>query len=76
MAQQMYGIEEWVRRGVGGRRTIERMLAAGGLPPPVRFGRSRRWSGQQIDDWIAARVAAAAGTGPRGPGRPRGMGGV
>ncbi len=68
----MFGVDEWVRRGVGGRRTIERMLAAGELPPPVRFGRARRWSGEQIDAWITERVAAATGGEQhRGPGRPR-----
>ena len=70
--QIFYGVDEWVRRGVGGRRTVERLLAARELPPPVRIGRSRRWSGEQIDEWIAERVArAAAGEQHRGPGRPR-----
>ncbi len=74
--QIFYGVEEWVRRGVGGRRTVERLLAARELPPPVRIGRSRRWSGEQIDAWISARVERAAGgeQQQRGPGRPRGAG--
>ncbi len=68
----MYGIEEWVRRGVGGRRTIERLLAAGELPQPARIGRLRRWSDEQIDRWIAERCAAGGGEHQhRGPGRPR-----
>ncbi len=59
------------------RRTAEVMLAEGRLPRPVRFGRVRRWSEDQIDTWIAAEVAQLGGGSPipaarrRRPGRPR-----
>jgi excisionase family DNA binding protein len=58
-------------------RTAETLLAEGRLPKPVRFGRLRKWSEDQIDAWIAAEVARVNGneapvvSRPRGPGRPR-----
>lgn len=65
-----------VRLGVC-RRTAEAMLAEGRLPRPVRFGRLRRWSEDQMDAWIAAEVVRFGGGSAipaaprRGPGRPR-----
>ena len=58
------------------RRTAEKMLAEGRLPRPVRFGRLRKWSEDQMDAWIVAEVARVGGgsvpAAPRrGPGRPR-----
>lgn len=36
------------------RRTIYRMLDAGEMPVPIRFGkRMLRWLPQEITDWIA-----------------------
>lgn len=59
-------------------RKAETMLAEGRLPKPVRFGRLRKWSEDQLDEWIAAEVSRAGGSvvpaepeRRRGPGRPR-----
>ncbi len=59
------------------RRMAENLLASGRLPPPVRFGRARRWSDAQVDGFISAEVERAGGSlmpatrARRGPGRPR-----
>lgn len=58
------------------RRTVEQLLAEGRLPRPVRFGRVRRWSDEQINAFIQAEVERAGGhleppATRRGPGRPR-----
>ncbi|WP_420909771.1 helix-turn-helix transcriptional regulator [Acidiferrobacter thiooxydans] len=56
-------------------RMAEIMLAEGRLPRPVRFGRLRRWSEDQMDAFIVAEVARAGGggrgTSGHGRGRPR-----
>ena len=36
-------------------RKIEQMLAAGELPPPIRFGRVRRWLIEDVHGWLRAR---------------------
>ena len=57
------------------RRTAENLLAAGRLPRPVRFGRSRRWADTQIEDFILRETEKAGGYEPPPPaahrGRPR-----
>ena len=53
-------------------RTAETMLAEGRLPRPVRFGRLRKWSEEQIDEWIVAEVARVGGSGSGTPGPGRG----
>jgi excisionase family DNA binding protein len=75
---RMLKIDEVAARLGVCRRTAEAMLAEGRLPKPVRFGRLRRWSDEQIDQLIVAEVARAGGSvapaAPerrRGPGRPR-----
>ncbi len=75
---RMLDIDEVAARLGVCRRTAEAMLAEGRLPRPVRFGRLRRWSDDQVDAWIAAEIArfggglAAPAAARRGPGRPRG----
>ena len=78
---RMLNIDEVAARLGVCRRTAEAMLAEGRLPRPVRFGRLRRWSDEQIDQTIVAEVARAGAGGSvvsaelvqrrRGPGRPR-----
>jgi predicted DNA-binding transcriptional regulator AlpA len=41
------------------RAALERDSAAGRLPPPVRLGRSRRWSVDVIRHWVDAGCPAA-----------------
>ena len=58
------------------RRMAENLLAAGRLPPPVRFGRVRRWADEQVDAMIKAEIERACGgssmpAAPRRRGRPR-----
>ena len=57
------------------RRMAENLLAAGRLPPPVRFGRARRWSDEQVDTMIKAEIERAGGYSMPAPrarrGRPR-----
>ena len=57
------------------RRMAENLLASGRLPPPVRFGRARRWSDEQLDAFIKAEVERAGGYSmpatPARRGRPR-----
>lgn len=36
-------------------KTINRMIAAGGLPSPITIGKRRRWPRQTIVEWIAAK---------------------
>jgi len=33
-------------------RTLWRLLSAGKVPQPVRFGRSTRWRTAEVRDWI------------------------
>jgi prophage regulatory protein len=35
-------------------RTVARMNSSGGLPRPLRLGRSVRWRHQEIEAWIKA----------------------
>ena len=59
------------------RRMAENLLAAGRLPPPIKFGRVRRWADDQVDAMIKAEIERAAGSvtpappARRGAGRPR-----
>ncbi|MHB1671626.1 MAG: helix-turn-helix transcriptional regulator [Acidiferrobacter sp.] len=41
------------------RRTVEKLLAEGRLPPPARFGRARRWGEGQIETVIQAEIERA-----------------
>lgn len=69
---QMVGIDEWMARLRVCRRQAELMIGRGQIPPPVRIGKLRRWTSQQIDEWITRRAEAAeAGDPVRHPGRPR-----
>ena len=74
---QMLSLKEVAARLGVCLRTAETMLAEGRLPKPVRFGRLRRWSEDQLDAFIVAEVARVNGNEapavprPRGPGRPR-----
>ena len=75
---RMLNIDEVAERLGVCRRKAEQMLADGRLPRPVRFGRLRKWSEDQIDEWIAEEVARVVGGNEapaaprlRGPGRPR-----
>lgn len=36
------------------RRTIERLMMKGQLPPEIRFGRSIRWQEADVNAWIDA----------------------
>ena len=44
------------------RSTMEREIALGKFPPPVRLtsGRSVAWVSTAVDKWIADRIAASA----------------
>ncbi len=69
---RLFDINEWVRRGVGSLRSVERLLALGIIPRPIRLGRNRRWSGEQIDRWIREQVEQVGDGEPAAPvGRPR-----
>jgi excisionase family DNA binding protein len=41
-------------------RTVRKMVAAGLLPVPHRFGRMARWRRGQVNDWLAERAVADA----------------
>ena len=43
------------------RRMAENLLASGRLPPPVRFGRVRRWADEQLDAFIKSEIERAGG---------------
>lgn len=52
-------------RGVAARllvseRTVERMVEAGKMPPPMKLGRLRRWRLADVESWIASGCPAAA----------------
>jgi len=41
-----------------GRSTLYKYIAAGQFPEPVSLGgRSVAWVGEEVDDWILARIA-------------------
>ena len=70
---QAFSIEEWCSRLQICRRQAELMLSRGELPAPIRIGRLRRWTGDQIDGWLARRAEEAVhGPVVSGSGRPRG----
>ena len=50
------GLQE--RLGRPSRTTIWRRVRAGELPKPVKWGGKNYWSDREIDDVIAARLAA------------------
>ena len=69
---QAFSIEEWCSRLQICRRQAELMLSRGELPKPIRIGRLRRWTGEQIDAWLTQRIEEAEqGPATRCPGRPR-----
>lgn len=76
--EQLYKVAEWRARTGLCARQVETMVADGRIPPPIRVGRVRRWSGRQIREWIERQVEAAEARGggetpaERRPGRPRG----
>ena len=35
-------------------RQVDRLVAAGLIPPPVRLGRSVRWVRATLDEWVRA----------------------
>lgn len=52
-------------------RQVHKLRAMGGIPAPVKLGRSTRWSADEIDGWIRASCPArevweARRGGPRG----------
>lgn len=76
--QQLLTIRDLAARLALCRNTIEGLLAAGVLPPPIRFGRARRWRTEDIDSAIARmaeRTASASvsrtPSSTRTTGRPR-----
>lgn len=38
-----------------GRRTLNRLLARGEFPPPIRIGRLLRWRPEIVHNWLVAR---------------------
>lgn len=70
---QLFGIKIWQARLDVSRRQVELMFSRGELPAAIRIGRIRKWTEEQVNEWIEARQqeaearAGAAGT----PGRPR-----
>jgi hypothetical protein len=49
------------------------MVACGVLPPPIRFGRLRRWHPELIDQWLRHRAGLSdtPESNPATRGRPR-----
>jgi prophage regulatory protein len=39
------------------RSTVYQKIAAGSFPAPAKIGRSSRWSRQEIEGWIAAKLS-------------------
>ncbi len=70
---QTYDIREWQARLKICRRQAEIMIARGELPPPIRIGKLRRWTDEQINGWISERVASSTPTtiNHKHTGRPR-----
>jgi len=40
-----------------GERTVWRLCGDGKLPPPISIGRSRRWTRQTIEEYVAEKIA-------------------
>ena len=47
-------------------RTIWRLTSTGQLPPPLRIGRSVRWSRESLLEWVAAWEGTTIDTGRGG----------
>jgi excisionase family DNA binding protein len=47
-------------RLVVSERTVERMVLAGKMPPPMKLGRLRRWRLADLESWIASGCPSAA----------------
>ena len=70
IVMQMLNIKQVAERLGVCVRKAETMLAEGRLPKPVRFGRLRKWSEAQMDEWIGAEVERVGGSGTGGDGTP------
>lgn len=53
---QLLGIDDLAQLLRLSRRKVEQMLISGELPPPMRFGRLRRWHPESIDQWLSNRA--------------------
>ncbi len=53
------------------RRHAETLLATGVIPPPIRYGRIRRWHPDLIAEWLRDSAEQAATTSETRRGRPR-----
>lgn len=42
-----------------GERTVWRLCGEGKLPPPISVGRSKRWTRQIIEEYVAEKIAKA-----------------
>ncbi len=47
-------------RLVVSERTVERMVEAGKMPPPMKLGRLRRWRLADVESWIASGCPSTA----------------
>lgn len=50
---RLISIAEFAERIRRSRRSIEKDVEAGRVPPPIRVGRSVRWRLSDIEQWIA-----------------------
>ena len=57
---RLINAEEVARMMNVSERTLWRLLSAGKIPPPVRFGRSTRWRLADIRSWIERGCPAEA----------------
>lgn len=60
--ESLMTVDTLAKRLAFSRSTLYRLLDAGKVPQPLRIGRSLRWDGRVIEDWLASGC-------PR-PGRP------
>jgi predicted DNA-binding transcriptional regulator AlpA len=64
--EPLVGIDEWAATLACSRREVERMRAAGKLPPPdLSIGRSPRWKAGTVRAWIDEQSRASGRGGRR-----------
>jgi excisionase family DNA binding protein len=52
-AEQLMTAEELAKLMQVSERTLWRLLSAGKVPQPVRFGRNTRWRAAEVTEWLA-----------------------
>lgn len=58
-APQLIKLPEVCRRTGLHRNTIQRLMARGNFPKPIKIGRASRWAARLVQAWIEDRITAS-----------------